>query len=391
MSDYIVNKDELRSLRIFRDLPEDEIIKLGSCLTISRYNTNEQIFREGETGEIFFILRNGIINILKQVNGESEIVNIINIPGDFFGEMSLLEDKPRSAGAIAATDCELFILSKDKFLELVKEYPQLSMHLVISVSNFLRSTDNNLVAKLKAKNAEVLQAYSDLKKMQDELIKKERLSAVGKFASSIIHDIKNPMTVIRGYAQLINESNLPPNKIKDYSRIILGEVDRFVSMAQDLLSFSKGDSKLNINRKSIVKEIDSLLYSMKNSLEQRKIKIETNLDFDCEINLDAQKILRAMENIVFNALDAMQDGGILTISTEKSGKFAAIRFKDSGCGMPVEIRSKIFDAFYSYNKNHGTGLGLAFAKKIVEDHYGRIELESELGKGSCFTILLPIE
>jgi signal transduction histidine kinase len=100
-------------------------------------------------------------------------------------------------------------------------------------------------------------------------------------------------------------------------------------------------------------------------------------------------MVRVFYNIASNARDAMPQGGSLTVVTEPSNGFVKIEFTDSGSGMPEEVKRKIFEPFMTYGKKHGTGLGMAIVKKVIDDHKGRIEIDSELGKGTTIRIFLP--
>ena len=386
-----IELDEFKSLSFFANLPSDELREIVRVSEIQCFAQNESIIREEEEGKYFYILKSGVVNIVKKMNGnEYEIVNIIDNPGDFFGEMSLLEGKPRSAGAVASRASELYVIPKERFLDLVKNYPQMTMHLAVSISNFLRRADKNLVEKLKIKNAELVKAYNDLHRAQAELIQQERLSAIGKLASSIIHDIKNPMTSIRGYAQLLTESDLPAGKIAQYSEIIIREVDRFIDMTSELLTFSRGEITLKKHIFSIKEVLLDLIYSMKSKFDQRNIVIKTNFEYDGTLYLDDSKFRRALENICFNAIDAMDDGGHFSITTRQEKSYINIFLEDGGCGMTEIVKSKIFNEFFSHNKTEGTGLGLAITKRIICEHGGSIEVKSELGKGTCFIIRMPL-
>lgn len=382
---------ELKSLKFFANLPANDLQEVIGVMELCRVKKGEAIISEEEEGRYFYILRSGKVNIVKKIDGDDlELINTIDNPGDFFGEMSLLEGKPRSAGVVAAADCELFVIPKDSFLGLAKKHPELTMYIAATISNFLRRADRNLVEKMRSKNAELVQAYNDLRRAQADLIQKERLSTIGRLASSIIHDIKNPMTSIRGYAQLLNECALPPEKIKSYSEVIMREVDRFIEMTTDLLTFSKGEIVIRKTPVELNYTLDDLLYGLKSKFEERKVEIMT--DFQCpgKVNIDRAKFRRALENICYNALDAMPDGGKFILSTIEQDGQAVIALEDNGCGMTAEVREKIFEEFFSYNKTMGTGLGLAITKRIVCEHNGSIEVQSQVGKGTVFKVILPL-
>jgi signal transduction histidine kinase len=170
---------------------------------------------------------------------------------------------------------------------------------------------------------------------------------------------------------------------------ITRQIDRFVSMTQEILDFSKGVSVTNIEEVEIRNFIDSVLTFIEKDCIKRQIKLEKNTTYTGKFKLDPDKMMRVFYNIAGNAADAMPDGGNLKISTFKSDNMLKIEFTDTGKGMTDAIKSKIFEPFFTAGKKHGTGLGMAIVKKIVEDHQGKIEIESELGKGTTMRIELP--
>ena len=381
---------ELKNNKFFDRIPEIELVSISQVTEVQRYSQGEIIISEEDAGEFLFILQSGKVNIMKKSNdGGDELVNTIDKPGDFFGEMSLLDDRPRSAGAIAAEDSLLYIIPKESFLTLLNKFPHLTMHLAVSIGNFLRKTDATLLKQLRKKNTELLNANAELRLAQQELVRRERLSAVGKLASSIIHDIKNPMTAIQGYAQIMSDNILPHDKVAQYSGIIVNEVDRFITMARDVLTFARGDIELVKENLEIEDLINSILSSMRFKFQTKGIEVEASIDYNCTVKMDFPKLQRALENICFNAIDALDDGGNFKIRTEAAENGVLLYFEDDGCGMTDIIKSRIFEEFFTHNKSHGTGLGLAITKKVIVEHKGTIEVKSEMDQGACFKIYLP--
>ncbi len=126
-------------------------------------------------------------------------------------------------------------------------------------------------------------------------------------------------------------------------------------------------------------------------LEKNNVKLKKFAQFRGIVNLDQDKIVRMFYNIASNARDAMPQGGSLTITTIKENDFVRIDFTDTGTGMPEEVKKRIFEPFMTYGKKHGTGLGMSIVKKVIDDHNGKIEINSVMGKGTTVTIYLPIQ
>lgn len=208
-------------------------------------------------------------------------------------------------------------------------------------------------------------------------------------ASVIIHDIKNPMGTLRVYAQVMKKKsgNEEAGKLADE---MIRQVDRFVNMTQEILDFTRGVSASNFAEVDFSEVMESVLNFIENDLTKNKIQLVKNAQFKGKIMLDQDKIVRVFYNIASNARDAMPDGGSLTVSTIQDNGFVRIDFADTGSGMPEEVKKRIFEPFMTYGKKHGTGLGMAIVKKVIDDHKGRIDIESETGKGTTIRIFLPI-
>jgi K+-sensing histidine kinase KdpD len=224
-------------------------------------------------------------------------------------------------------------------------------------------------------------------RLTEEKVNSERLATVGRMASSIMHDIRNPMTVIKGYAEMIG-SNTP--KYKAITQTIVREVDTLVNMTRELLDFSKGVISLHLETVEIGKFIDEIFESLSLSYykKSKTINLESVLDYDGLIRIDPEKMKRVFLNIGNNAMEAMSKKGTLKIICNENDEFIEFKISDTGKGIEKDKLEKIFEPFVSY-KDQGTGLGLAIAKQIVENHGGKIDVTSKLGEGTTFIIQLP--
>ncbi|MDI6766724.1 MAG: GAF domain-containing protein [Bacteroidota bacterium] len=226
-------------------------------------------------------------------------------------------------------------------------------------------------------------------KLAQQMIQSERLSAVGKMASTIIHDIKNPMNILRLSAQVIKKRTDDKETAK-LTEEMINQIDRFVAMTQEILDFARGVSLLNIQTVNFNETIETFMYIVEKDLSRHKVKVIKNFNYSGKLKVDPDKLLRVFLNITGNAADAMPLGGTISIKTYQAHDQLAIDFVDKGCGMTEEVRTKIFDPFFTSGKKHGTGLGMAIVKKIVDDHKGKVEVESKVGKGTTIRIFLPL-
>jgi len=222
-----------------------------------------------------------------------------------------------------------------------------------------------------------------------QMVNSERLAAVGKMAATIVHDIKNPMTTLRLNAEMLKR-NIGNEELAKQAEQMIAQVDRFVSMAQEILEFSRGITQLNIQETYFEDLLNGLIQFIKRGFEKKGISILEKILYKGKLNIDEDKMLRVFHNIASNAADAMQKGGILTIYAIQKDSHVLIEFSDTGIGMPPEVKEKMFEPFVTFGKKVGTGLGMAILKKIIEDHKGKIEVDSTLGKGTTIRIFLPL-
>lgn len=207
----------------------------------------------------------------------------------------------------------------------------------------------------------------------EEKIQDEKFTAIGQMAAGIIHDIKNPMTTIKGFAGLLGDLDFTKEERKEYSKMITTEVDRLVSMVEDLLSFSRGFKSTLAVEKIRAEEFLSLVVPLiENDMRARKIDVLKSVSYSGHINVDIERFKRVVFNISGNARESMHNGGRFLVLVRQAGTAVEVVFSDSGNGIPEDILDTLFEPFITKGKKSGTGLGLAITKKIVEEHGGTI-------------------
>jgi len=506
-----------------------------------RFPANTIIFQENTRGERLYLILDGKVKISKVTKYGAETILTYLGKGDYFGEMELLDDQPRSARTTAVENTVCASLSKQDFDNLLKSNNIIQLNLLKSMTKRLRTADATIVSELErtveiskqhinklntlidaakqvnstldldklldiiletaiksisadrgtlylldelkgeiwskalrgsevieirlpigkglagyvAKTGEIVNipdAYNDPRfnpevdkktgyrtnnmltmpmrnrdgkiigvfqmlnkkggpftpqdeefinalsihasiaienaRLAQEMVNNERLSAVGRMASTIIHDIKNPMGTLRVYAQVMKKKSGNEEAAKMADEMI-HQVDRFVNMAQEILDFSRGVSSTNIEEVAFEDVMEGVLLFIEKDLIKHNIKLERKLNFKGKVKLDQDKMTRVFYNIASNARDAMPNGGTLTVVTEPVDGMVKIEFIDTGVGMPEEVKRRIFEPFVTYGKKHGTGLGMSIVKKVIDDHKGKIEIDSELGKGTTIRMMLP--
>jgi signal transduction histidine kinase len=224
---------------------------------------------------------------------------------------------------------------------------------------------------------------------QRELIASERMAALGTMAGMLAHDFRGPMTVIRGYAETMLEDGVTPQDVRERALLITRMIDRLERMASETLDFARGSAHLV--RRTLPLRV--MLTELFNGLEAEAagLVLDVRLDLPHEGNaaLDVDKLRRAVVNIAQNARDAMGGQGTLHVRAWVEADRLLLELRDEGPGVPSEIRERLFEPFVTRGKKGGTGLGLAVARRFIEDHGGSISLAPE-GPGACFRLSLPL-
>jgi len=236
---------------------------------------------------------------------------------------------------------------------------------------------------------EVDNKTEELQKSQERLIQSERLAAVGSMASHVSHEIKNPLIAIGGLAGQLKRSPVLSEKEKEKLDLITTEISRLEKILVDVRDFTRPTTphkiKSQINR--MVMDLGQLFGPL---FARQQIKVKPNLAPDLpEFFFDPEQIKQVLLNLTKNAVEAMPEGGTLSLQTERDRNSVLIRISDTGKGIDSKIKEQLFQPFVT-NKKKGTGLGLAVSYKLVQDHNGDIQVESsELG--TTVTVVLPIE
>jgi two-component system sensor histidine kinase HydH len=243
----------------------------------------------------------------------------------------------------------------------------------------------------ETKNRELLASNVQLRKAQKELVKKEKLAALGEMAATVAHEIRNPLTSVRGFAQRIARKydGSGDGRLGEYTGIIIEEVDRLNKFIKDVLDFARG-AKPEFQRTTINRVLSDVLNLMRDEFTAQSIMVVSDLDMNLrETVVDETLIKQALINLLQNARQAMSKGGVLIIRTQNSGDDVRIRIADDGHGIPKQILQKIWTPFYT-TKTQGTGLGLSLVQRVIDDHHGRIYIRSSVGRGTVVNIFLPV-
>ena len=318
--------------------------------------------------------------------------------------MSRAEKGDLEAEADIQSEDELGKLGRNfnRMLKTIRETHEQNVQLLRQVNQF----NEELTRKIEAATSELAKRNEELRLLnealfesQRQLSQSEKLAAVGQVTAAMAHQIGTPLNSISGYIQLIlQDGNLQP-KDRDRLKIIESQLDRLADSVKNLLSSTR-PPKPQLRTLDVNEVLEELIHLSEPWFLARNVRFSITLSPNLPPLLgDPTHLQTLFLNLITNALDAMPQGGVLTIKTRQvppplsseDGKWLEISIIDTGIGITEESKKRIFDPFFTTKKmGEGTGLGLPICEKIIKEHSGRIEVESEVGKGSRFSIFIPV-
>jgi signal transduction histidine kinase len=360
----------LENSKLFGGILGEELRALSETAHMRRYKPGENIFIEGDPGDGLYVVIEGQVQITALVTKDERRVLSKVGPGDFFGEMAALDSEARSATATANVESQLFFIARDELLTLLERSPKLALRLVREFSLRMRQTNRKFV---------------------DEVLQAERLTLVGRFARSIVHDFKNPLNVIGLAAEIAGMEGASPEMRLNAQKRIQRQVSRMSIMINELLEFTRGaQANVVLAQTEYGPFMQQVIDEVGPEVEEKSVKVLRDGEFATAVVLmDPQRMTRLFFNLVHNAVDAMPNGGKVFIRVKDAGKELVTEVEDTGSGIAPEIALRLFEPFATHGKAHGTGLGLSICKRIIEDHRGRIEAVSQPGHGALFRLYLP--
>jgi signal transduction histidine kinase len=230
-----------------------------------------------------------------------------------------------------------------------------------------------------------------------ELLATERMAALGAVAGMLAHDFRTPMTVMRGYAEMLLDS--PDAAARENARLIVGMVDRLDAMTRDILDFARSGATLARRPMKVEALLAALVAMIRDELPGLDVRVTDGAPAATTVAVDIDKLRRAVFNLAGNAREAQGGAGTLHLATALVGEGPDARLvldvADEGPGVPEEIRDRVFEPFVTRGKKTGTGLGLAVTRRFVEDHGGTVELLRDApppggAKGARFRLTLPL-
>lgn len=230
---------------------------------------------------------------------------------------------------------------------------------------------------------------TEQEQFQDYLNQSEKLAMVGQLAAGAAHEIRNPLTVIYGFIQLLEQRLSDQERDRHHLPLILQEIERVNRIVTELLMLSK-PSQPNYREVKLTDVLQSILPLMKAEASLHGIEIIDHCDPQTAIHVDVEQLKQILLNLMKNSVEAMKEGGVLTVESRLDEKAVHIHVRDTGEGIPPQYLVRIFDPFFSM-KEEGTGLGLPISRRMVENHGGEMQIFSNVGKGTEIVITLPLQ
>ena len=261
----------------------------------------------------------------------------------------------------------------------------------------LKIRNTQLLSDLQRKHEELEQSYQALQTAQEKLIQSEKLASIGRLASRIAHELRNPIQAIRMGIEVFKHDlaeNPAAAEIQALVSPTLQHIDQEIiavnTIIQDLLEYAR-EMKFEFTSTDINNLIEGVLFNLTETLAARQIQVETHYGDISEVIVDGIRVRQAIINIVQNAIEAIgQDGRLTITTTTRDAATISITVQDTGCGLTEEAQQRMFEPFFT-TKEQGTGLGMSIVHRILEAHHGSIEVASQPGQGATLTLALPRE
>ncbi len=247
------------------------------------------------------------------------------------------------------------------------------------------------------KNIEVMLLEDRNRRLEEESVRNYKRAAIGDMTNSIVHDIKNSMTVIIGFSKLLKKEDLEKEKFDEFIDIILRQSEGVIGQLREVLDFARGDGSYNFELESVLSFYKDIKNDNCDTYNIDRVDIEFSFDEELKnksVVIDKQRIKQAIVNLLSNAKDALmgkEDKRIEVTFKMIDEDLMKIGIKDYGIGIKSENIEAVFEPFVSFGKKHGTGLGLAIVKQIVEKMHGNVSVKSKFGDWTEFSVELPLE
>jgi signal transduction histidine kinase len=372
--------------RAFPGISQLEIDELILHSQEKQYPVTTVLCREGSLETKFYILLDGRVDVTKTINNVEERKLKVLEAGDFFGEMGIMHNAPRAATVTAASPVTVLEVEKENFDRVIQRSSTIAFAMVREISRRLRENDELAVEDLRMRANELAQAYQKL--AEQELTRRE-------FITNVAHELRTPLMTAGGFLQLLQKGVINQEKLPETVDTIARNIQHITTLVNDILFLQEMDLILPkfqpVNMVTVARDVANK-YQEKAAANLLTIQVEAENNLP-NISGDAKSLERALMALVENAIKFGQDGGQIKIRLHKEDNYIVIDVEDHGIGIEQEHLPRVFDRFYhsdtsSENLLDGIGLGLAITNQVIKQHNGKLSVQSEVGKGSIFSVRL---
>jgi signal transduction histidine kinase len=362
----------------------EELIAVGS---VHSYPPAKVLTREGNVENVFYLLIEGQVKVVKTINEEENRFMKPLGPGEFFGEHALIHEEPRTATVITLTPVTALEITKDEFDKMLRKSSSVSVAIARAVSRRLQENDQLAIDDLRMKAKELALAYQKLA---------EKDFARREFLTTIAHELRTPLTAANGYLQFMQSGALKGDALNAAIRTTAQNVQRVITLVNDILFLQEMDLILDeAGPVQVGTVVTSAIEQKRASAEETGLGLDVRIAPNLPLVIGSQESLeRAFSALIENAIKFSPDGGDVVITVESGEEGITAKIQDQGVGIPEDALPRIFDRYYRMEtvQGHlfgGAGLGLSIAHQVIEQHNGHITVESVLGEGSTFSVFLP--
>ncbi len=373
--------------RAFPGIKPDEVQEIIMNSQIKSHPANTVICEEGAIEHIFYMILEGEFEVTKIINNKEKRLLKTLQAGDFFGEMALIHNAPRAATVTSLTNTVVLELDKTGFDKVMKRSPSVAMAMVSEISNRLRQNDELAIEDLRLRATELANAYQKL--AEQDLARRE-------FLTNIAHELRTPLMVASGYLQTLKKGMLSGEQLQTTIETVSRNVDQIVNLTNDILFLQELDLVLpDFQAVNIANVIENVINKYQAKAKARNVALRTGGNIHvAPVHGDAPSLERAVTALVDNAIKFSQPNGVVEIRVVEEIHHIKISVQDYGIGIPLDMQPHIFERFFhteKYNDEElysGLGIGLSITRQVINQHRGKIEVESQPGKGSTFSISL---